>query len=284
MMKVRIIGGGSVGSTLALKLETVDSINYQIVYNSESTKAKLTELGLTTESIVSWGEADFDCDIILICVKDSQIEEVAEQLKKYTENCSPLVLHTSGAKNKEALKSLLESNYRIAAAHPYQTFAKSENDILAGTSWGVESEYNDKELIEKFISLIDGKTIHLSSKAIENRSLYHTSAVAASNFLALSVELAKNIADEAGIDWENFLPHIMKTTLINNLNEENDKPAITGPVVRGDMETVRNHVLALGESVNGVVYKNMSESLALMALDKGLIPGEKFEEIMEALG
>lgn len=280
-MKVRIIGGGSVGSSLALKLETIANVDYQIVYNSNATYDRLLEIGIPSDSITNWDNANFDCDIVVICVKDSQIESVAEQLSSKIIGFTPLVIHTSGAKSKDVLAPLLSKGCKIAAAHPYQTFAESESDVFSGTAWGVDAD-NQIELIDRFIEALGGKSIYLSEDTLANKSLYHSSAVAASNFLALSVELAKNMAQDAGIEWESFLPKIMKTTLNNNLNSE--EPAITGPVVRGDVGTVKNHVNALGESVNGVVYKNMSESLALMALDKGLISGEKFEEIMEALG
>jgi predicted short-subunit dehydrogenase-like oxidoreductase (DUF2520 family) len=282
MMKVRIIGGGSVGSSLALKLETVTSVDYQLVYNSDVTRDRLLEIGIPSDSITNWDNANFDCDIIVICVKDSQIETVAEQLSAKVSGFTPLVFHTSGAKSKDVLAPITIKGCKIAAAHPYQTFAESESDVFSGAAWGIDADDDEKELIDRFIEAIGGKSIYLSEDTLSNKSLYHSSAVAASNFLALSIELAKNLAEDAGIDWESFLPKIMQTTLDNNLNSE--KPAITGPVVRGDVDTVRNHVDALGESVNGVVYKNMSESLALMALDKGLISGEKFEEIMEALG
>ena len=281
-MKVRIIGGGSVGSSLALKLETVTSVDYQLIYNSDATHDRLLEIGIPSDTITNWDNANFNCDIIVICVKDSQIETVAEQLSSKISGFTPLVIHTSGAKSKDVLAPLLSNGCKIAAAHPYQTFAESESDVFSGTAWGIDADDDEKELIDRFIEALGGKSIYLSEDTLANKSLYHSSAVAASNFLALSVELAKNMAEDAGIEWESFLPKIMKTTLDNNLNSE--KPAITGPVVRGDVGTVKNHVNALGESVNGVVYKNMSESLALMALDKGLISGEKFEEIMEALG
>lgn len=281
-MRIRIIGGGSVGSSLALKLETVTGVDYQIVFKSESTHERLLEIGIPSEKVSEWDKADFDCDIVMICVKDSQIESVAEQLSSKVSGFTPLVIHTSGAKSKDVLVPLLRKGCKIAAAHPYQTFAESKTDVFSGTAWGIDADVDEKELIDRFIEALDGNSIYLSDDTLANKSLYHSSAVAASNFLALSIELAKNMAEDAGIEWESFLPKIMQTTLDNNLKSE--EPAITGPVVRGDVDTVRNHVNALGESVNGVVYKNMSESLALMALDKGLISGEKFEEIMEALG
>ncbi len=282
-MKVTIIGGGKVGSTIAKKLETIDSVSYKVVYNSDTTKEKLLGQGIPSASIANWGSAEFNCDITLICVKDYQIEQVAEQLSEHITDGSPLVVHTSGTKRKEILNTLIAKGCTIAAAHPYQTFAESTSDILNGTPWGLDVGDDSADKLGQFINLIGGKSIRLSDETLESKSLYHISAVAASNFMALSVELAKNIAIESGISWEQFLPHIMQTTLNNSMDDDRDEPAITGPVVRGDVETVKYHVSALGESVNGVIYKNMSESLALMALDKGLISGEKFEELMEAL-
>ncbi len=284
MMTVTIIGAGNVGITLAKKLDIV--ADFELIAHSAKSRNNALENGLPTINLTDWNRAVFEGEIIIICVKDSDVDNVVNQLcEQYSEKLNgKLVFHTSGTLPKESLSKLVKHGAKIAAAHPFQTFYFNEARVLNGIAWGVDSEENDFKEISKFIDSINGKAIKLSAESVKKKALYHISAVAASNFMALSIDLAKEIAEEAGINVSEFLPQILETTLQNNIKQlGSDTPAITGPVVRGDVETIKKHIEELGQSINAVIYKNMCESLALTAFDKGLLSGEKFEQIMEIL-
>lgn len=285
MMKATIIGAGNVGVTLAKKLEQV--AEYELVYNSEKSKKYAEDSGLKSNNLTDLQNANLDSKFIIICVKDSDIDEAINQLIEHKSErlAGKIVFHTSGTLGKFILSKLEDNGSVIAAAHPYQTFYYNEVDVLEGIAWGVESDEKTYRQINELIVLLGGKAVKLSEQAIAKKALYHISAVAASNFMALSIDLAKEIAEDAGINANEFLPQILETTLQNNIKQlGSETPAITGPVVRGEVETIASHIDALGECINGVIYKNMCESLALMALDRGLLSGEKFEQIMEILG
>ena len=284
MMTVTVIGAGNVGVTLAKKLDFV--AEYEMIAHSKRGRNNALENGLRPESLNNWDSAELDSEVFIISVKDSDIEDVVKQLcEQYHEKLKgKLVFHTSGTMTKDCLQELANHGARIAAVHPYQTFYSNEPKVLKGIPWGVESEDSDFGEISKLIEIIGGKAIKLSPESIKKKALYHISAVAASNFMALSIDLAKDIAEEAGIDAKEFLPQILETTLQNNIKLiDSNSPAISGPVVRGEVETIAKHIEALGQTLNAVIYKNMCESLALMAFNKGLLSGEKFEQIMELL-
>lgn len=284
MITATIIGAGNVAVTLAKKLEFF--AEYEIIAHSNKGRNNALENGLPPDKITDWYNADLDSGIIIICVKDSDIEDVVIELcEKYSDQLSgKLFFHTSGTLPKEVLAKLIAFGARIAAVHPYQTFYYNEIKVLNGIAWGVDSEDSDFETISHFIELTGGKAIKLSAESVKKKALYHISAVAASNFMALSIDLAKEIAEDSGINPKDFLPQILETTLQNNIRQmDSDLPAITGPVVRGEVEIIAKHIEALGQTINAVIYKNMCESLALLAFDKGLLSGEKFEQIMELL-
>ncbi|MFA7325744.1 MAG: Rossmann-like and DUF2520 domain-containing protein [Candidatus Kapaibacterium sp.] len=284
MMTVTVIGAGNVGITLAKKLDLV--ADYELIAHSQKSRTNALESGLPAGKLTDWNKAELEGEFIIICVKDSDVVNVVNQLcEQYPEQLDgKMVFHTSGTLPKENLKELVQHGAKIAAVHPFQTFYFNEARMLNGIAWGVDSEDKDFETISTFIKNINGKAIKLSAELVKKKALYHISAVAASNFMALSIDLAKEIAEDAGIDASEFLPQILETTLQNNIKQlGSDTPAITGPVVRGDVETIKNHIEALGQTINTVIYKNMSESLALLAFDKGLLSGEKFEQIMEVL-
>ncbi|MER3329194.1 MAG: DUF2520 domain-containing protein, partial [Candidatus Kapaibacterium sp.] len=279
-----IIGAGNVGVTLAKKLEIV--ADYELIYHSKNSKEYAIENGLSPSKLSDWQSAKFDGKFIIIAVKDNDIEAVVSQFTELHQSQlkDKLVFHTSGTLPKNCLNDLQLYGVKIAAVHPYQTFYFNEVKVLDGIAWGVDSDENDFKIISEFIEQIGGTAIKLSSDSINKKALYHISAVAASNFMALSIDLAKEIAEDSGIDANDFLPQILETTLQNNIRQiGSESPAITGPVVRGEVETIAKHIEALGQSINAVIYKNMCESLALMAFDKGILSGEKFEQIMELL-
>lgn len=283
-MKVTIIGAGNVGVTIAKKLEKVS--DYELIYHSDKSKEYAEDSGLKSNNLTELQNAKLDGKFIIICIKDSDIDEVVLQLieQKPEKLTGKIVFHTSGTLTKSILSKLEDHGCVIAAAHPFQTFYYNEIDVLEGIAWGIESDDKAYNRISELIATLGGKAVKLSEKAIAKKALYHISAVAASNFMALSIDFAKEIAEDAGIDANEFLPQILETTLQNNIKQlGSETPAITGPVVRGEVETIASHIAALGESINGVIYRNMCESLALMALDKGLLSGEKFEQIMEIL-
>ena len=284
MMTATIIGAGSVGITLAKKLGKVS--DFELVYHSDKSMQHALDQGVKKDKLSDWNNAKFDNKFIILCVKDNDIDKVVSQIIKHKskELSVKIVFHTSGTRGKSSLSKLEICGCKIAAVHPFQTFYYSDLDVLDGIAWGVDSDDEIYANINELITLLGGKAVKLSEKAISKKALYHISAVAASNFMALSIDLAKEIAEDSGIDAKEFLPQILETTLKNNIKQLGDEtPAITGPVVRGEVDTIATHIIALGDSINGVIYKNMCESLALMAFDKGLLSGEKFEQLMEIL-
>lgn len=286
MMKLTIVGAGNVGITLSLKTEQIKDLDYELIYNSRKSFENAIEKGVSKEKLISINEAKFDSQYIILCVPDSEIENLVDLISQFDTDIliSKIIFHTSGTRTKECLSSLEKFECSIAAAHPYQTFFYNEPNILNGIAWGIDAETKVFDKLKVLIEKLDGIPIKLSSEAVKKKGLYHISAVAASNFMALSIEFAKDIAKDAGIEVSEFLPKILETTLHNNIRQLNSNiPAITGPVVRGDSETISSHLEELGNTANGVIYRNMCESLALLAMEKGILAPEKFEQILDIL-
>lgn len=286
MIKATIIGAGQVGITLALKLADAKNMSFELIYKSEESKERAIESGVSSANLNTFESSNFSSEFIILAVGDGDVEVVTlylcDKLGKSLKD--KVVFHTSGTASKMVLSPLADYGAIVASAHPYQTFYLQKAEVLNNVPWGIEADDFAFSNIVPLIEKLDGRAIRLSQETIEQKSLYHISAVAASNFMALSIALAKQIANNAGIDPVEFLPQILQTTLSNNIDRlEERESAITGPVVRGDIKTISNHIESLGDNVNGVLYKNLSESLALLAFDNGVLSGDKFEQIMEIL-
>lgn len=187
---------------------------------------------------------------IVLAVADSAIADSArrcadmwqQQLRGVT------VLHCSGVQGRTVLAPCAEAGAYTAVAHPYQTIATASPDVFRGIAWGIEADEAGHERVEQFVHLLGGTPFFLSQTALENRGMYHASAVIASNYLTMLTGIAADAAMLAGIPAAEFLPAIMHTALENSLaalrNNENTLP-LTGPIARGDIATIETHVCQL---------------------------------------
>lgn len=214
-------------------------------------------------------------DYIFLTVEDSAIEktanELAEHIKEKLSVC--LVIHCSGALPVSLLSSCKEYGADIAVIHPYQTFYYPSEDLFDNIGWSIRSENRSEELSE-FISSLGGSPIILPDND-KITSLYHCSAVVASNFLNTLLTTAEDIANHAGIITNEFIPKIVATTIENNFKKDNKKKEfpITGPYARADLKTIENHIIALKP------FPHLLKSYCYFAL--ATIEKLKHEEIVE---
>jgi predicted short-subunit dehydrogenase-like oxidoreductase (DUF2520 family) len=195
---VNVIGTGRVGSAIA---------------------ARLDERGLLAE--------DGDAELVLLCVPDSAIADVAGALER-----GPWVAHVSGA---TALLAL-DPHTRRFGVHPLQTFTRSRGpEQLDGAFAAVTSE--SEEARERGFWL--ARTLGLAPFALAEsaRPLYHAGAAIASNYLVTLHRVAAELFRVAGAPPEGLVP-LMRRTIDNDFE-------LTGPIERGDWATVDAHRRAI---------------------------------------
>lgn len=180
---------------------------------------------------------------ILLCVPDREIADVAEQLADAVS--SPRFAgHTSGATDLDALSPLAERGAQTFSLHPLQTVPDGSTD-LTGAPCAV-SGLNDEagSFATELAKRLGMKPFRVLE---ERRAAYHAAASIASNFLVALEESAAELLAAAGIDN----PHELLAPLVlrSAANWAADgATALTGPIARGDAETVERHREALGET------------------------------------
>jgi predicted short-subunit dehydrogenase-like oxidoreductase (DUF2520 family) len=284
--KCGIIGAGRLGSVLAQALSKKMALKW-IVLRSEKSRISVSKIIKTDVEIFSSIKKNLSLpDIIILTVGDSKIEQVAVQLanKFGKELRGKYVIHCSGVLPVSVLDSCRKAGAKTACCHPYQTFYESSPETLIDISWGVETR-DTYYILENFVKALGGKPLKLSYKDRAEKALYHISAVFASNFLSTVVTGAELIASKAELPWKNFLPRIINTTIENNL-KVSDKVLfpLTGPIVRGDVETLRLHINSLSKYpslLNIYCYLSLA-TLETAKLNK-LLTKQKFGEIKDFL-
>lgn len=281
-----IIGPGNVGTTLAMKLMK-EGLPYEMVFNSYDSYVNAANNGIPTDHIVKMGNASFHYDYIIISVQDNLIEKAAKLLVEKRPNIikDKIIFHTSGSSTKHQLSILEDNGAKIAAAHPYQTFYYSDPKILDDIAWGVEADDEIFEKVKELIKSLSGRAIKLPDNTIENKHIYHASAVAASNYLTFCIDLAKKLAKEADINPSEFMSQILRVTIENNIKKlEDDSPALTGPIIREDFDTVENHIKALKNRPDlQDSYKKLAEALADSAKEQNLMDEFVYEKMKKVI-
>jgi predicted short-subunit dehydrogenase-like oxidoreductase (DUF2520 family) len=178
-----------------------------------------------------------DGDLRLLCVPDRAIGEVAGAIER-----GPWLAHVSGG---TPLAALAPHTQRFSV-HPLQTLTRSRGpEQLDGAYAGVTGETVDARTRANWLA----ETLGLLPFALadDKRAVYHAGASIASNFLVTLHRAASTLVAEAGAPPEALVP-LMTRTIENDFE-------LTGPIARGDWETVEAHREALAGSEFAELYE-----------------------------
>lgn len=283
-----IIGTGKLGSALAKALNQAGYLKW-VVARSDASKERVKFLEKDTIYETLAGITDLP-KFIFITVNDPYISEVAEYLCEiFREGLKDkIIAHCSGTLGVNELMECTKYGACIAAIHPFQTFYYPQDDVFDGIPWGIEADEDDsiRNKINEVVQNLGGKAIYLSSDTINNKELYHASAVIASNFLTSVIKLSADVAKKANIKPEEFLGPIIKTTVKNNLRDLHSDTGLplTGPFARGDIETISKHVNALKNDRNLLTaYCNAGMLTLEMVYKAGLMERETYDDIFRLM-
>ena len=182
-----------------------------------------------------------DAELRLLCVPDRAIAEVAQSIEP-----GPWVAHVSGGTPLAAL----DPHVRRFSVHPLQTFTLSRGAEQLDGAWGAVTGEND-DARERALWLAEALGLQPFLLADDKRALYHAGASIASNFLVTLYRAASALVSEAGAPPEALVP-LMTRTIENGFE-------LTGPISRGDWETVERHRAALRGSGFEDAYEALVE-------------------------
>ena len=227
--------------------------------------------------------------LILLAVSDGAIQPVCKELAKQNAFSSEqIVAHLSGALSSEALSSARNlCGVKTGSFHPLQMFPTVEAALAAmpGSHWFCEGEREALEVLEELVRKIGG---HPHTITAANKALYHCSSVIACNYLNALMDIALTVAEQAGLErktaWEALLPLIRAT--IANIDKLGTADSLTGPIERGDVQTVADHLHALGNNNPEItdIYKILGDWTIRLAHEKGSLKPEDESKLRKELG
>ena len=187
-------------------------------------RGRLLERGL---SVSDGREADPNAELVLLCVPDHVIGEVAAGV-----GIGPWVAHVSGATHLSAL----DPHEQRFSMHPLQTLTRERGPEQLDGAWGAISAETDDALAQaRWLA----ETLGLRPFEVPDadRTLYHAAAVIGGNYLVTLWRVATRLLEQVGAPPEAIVP-LMTRTIENGFD-------LTGPIARGDWTTVDAHLAAL---------------------------------------
>ncbi len=268
--RVAIIGHGKVGSAFGQFLEKA---GYPIAGYGDIGDALL--------------ELTRKAELIFITTPDGIIEkvctEIAEQ-RGFPKNS--VVLHCSGALSSEILTPAREKSAFVGSLHPLQSFAAKTfaGNPFEGIIFAAEGDENAVETAKR--AAMDLGAAQCIEIETSGKRLYHAAAVVASNYLVTLMNLSFDLLEASGISREDafgVLSPLIRGTLAN-IEAAGIPDALTGPVARGDAETVAGHLQDMDEKMpeNSRIYRLLGLYTLEIAKKKGDISPEAHARI-EAL-
>ena len=284
--RVVFIGAGKVAWHLSHALHKEGYIISGISSRKRSSAKKLADkfgCDFTTRS----EKIDDNANIIFITTPDSEIEKVAQTLcKGQVLRKKQLVIHTSGVLGAKILNCVRKYGAFALSMHPTLSFSSRSfsKDILTGVWFVLEGDAESIQLGERIVRDLGGQPLVIESK---KKPLYHLALVFASNFFISIEDIAIDILIKCGIKKKNALkliqPLVQSTE--KNIWKRGTLKALTGPIERGDVETIKRHLALLSKHTRSFknTYRELSMHLLKMAEEKGEVEKEKIRLMKKIL-
>lgn len=190
------------------------------------------------------GEAVLDSDIVWVTVPDDVIAGVARQLAASRPWKGRIVLHSSGARTSDELSALKKKGATVASAHPMMTFVRGRRPEWRDVPFGIEGDEAAVRAAHEIASALGASPFVLRK---ERKTLYHAFGSFASPLVIALMSAMEQVAEGAGVPSDRAKKMIwpLLSRTLENYMKRNAGSAFSGPLVRGDVETVRKHLAHL---------------------------------------
>jgi len=281
-MKIGVIGAGKVGiSTSFIMLKNgldVVALSDRDRYALDNAATYLKEaksIILTDDNV----EVVKESDVIVIATQDRIIKDIVRELDIEIDRLyGKYIVHTSGAHSSRILEPLDSKGALLGVMHPLQTFPDIESAIavLPDTYIFIQGDERCLEILKYIAERIGKRVVEIKG---EHMVLYHLSAVLVCNLFCALMYAGEDLMREIGIGLEPYIPIIRAT--LKNIEQKGPLKSLTGPIVRGDMDTIISHLEAIEDK--GMI-KDVYKTLSRVAVEMVRLRRDINEETLIKIG
>jgi predicted short-subunit dehydrogenase-like oxidoreductase (DUF2520 family) len=270
-LAVGIISAGRVGAVLGAALETAG--HRVLAVSAVSDRSRSRAADLVPDAVIRPANAiGADADLLLLAVPDDALPALVEGLvAAEVVHAGQFVVHTSGRYGIDVLAPVAAIGGLVMALHPVMTFTGTAIDLdrLTGVCFGVTAPPVLRPAAETLVLEMGGEPVWIDEA---QRPIYHAALAHGANHLVTLVASSLDLLRSAGVDDPQRMLGPLLSAALDNALRFGDA-GLTGPVVRGDADTVRAHLDALSrvspETTAG--YVAMARLTADRALAAGLL-------------
>jgi predicted short-subunit dehydrogenase-like oxidoreductase (DUF2520 family) len=273
---IAIVGAGNLARALAFSLVQAGyRIDEVIARSRDRSLRNAKDLARKTGARAAGiSDASLQATVVWFCVPDGEIAQAAQSLAAKTDWKNKIALHSSGALSSDELDSLQGRGAAVASVHPLMTFVRGEasgsstrvtssratstlkpsfnNGIhspfltrgaLSGVPFAIEGDAAAVKAARRIVKDLGGIAYAIRQK---DKAAYHAWGTFASPLLTALLATTERVAGLARvkrIDARRMLPILLQT--LTNYAAFGAAGAFSGPIVRGDVDTVKRHLQVL---------------------------------------
>jgi predicted short-subunit dehydrogenase-like oxidoreductase (DUF2520 family) len=244
--RIAIVGAGNLGSALALALRDAGYPIDQILARTKGRSLQRARAlaRKTRSSAAVAAHAQIRADVVWFCVPDRDIGTAARTLASRSNWKGKIALHSSGVLTSDELSVLCERGAAVASVHPLMTFVRDSRPGLAGVPFAIEGDRKAVRMARRIVMSLRSRAYSIRK---QDKPAYHAWGVFASPLLAALLAATEQVAASAGVRGKDartrMLPILRQT--ISNYAARGAPGAFSGPIVRGDVDTVLRHLQVL---------------------------------------
>ena len=287
---LNVIGCGKLGRTLARLFSDAGLVTMGAIYNRNIESSQAAQAIIGTGRVVTDIEqlSTEPAKLWMISTPDDAIKPCAEQLANLIgiDWNKATAFHCSGLKTSTELIALQKQGCAVASTHPAHSFASPEHSLSSFASTVCTLEGNERaiNILDTLFSAIGGQVTTIKPEA---KPLYHAATVMASNYLIALLGASETLLKKAYIEEQlasAILAPLMRQSLENGL-QAGPVNALTGPISRGDSNTLQAHIKAIKQSVPELdsVYSSMGMQTLKLARQQGSLDAEQLAVIEKIL-
>ena len=281
-----IVGAGAVGTALARRMAERGHPVEAVLSRREAAAQALAARVDAPVASPDWADLPKNVRFVVLCVPDDAIVDVAGHLSAVDHDWpATIAAHTSGALAAAALAPLEAAGSAVMSFHPLQTFTReSPPSVFEGIHIGVEGDDVAVAWGQRLAESLGARPVVIESAA---KTRYHLAASIASNGLVALMGIVEEIVASAGMEAraaQSLVRPLVEQTW-RNLLEGRPQDVLTGPVSRGDVDTVVAHTGALAEHTPHLlpVYAALSTEMVRLAVRSGKLEEDRAEALMDRL-
>jgi predicted short-subunit dehydrogenase-like oxidoreductase (DUF2520 family) len=251
---IALVGAGRLATFLAAALRDAGfTITEIVTRDSPRSRRRARALAAKADAQpVTANSAVLDATLLWLCVPDREIRGAASALalnlaanRAAAKNGRPrFAFHSSGALSSRELNPLRKAGVAVASVHPLMTFVAGAHPSLAGVPFAIEGDEKATRVARRIVRDLGGESFSL---AASRKAAYHAWATLTSPLLLAFLVTLEEAARAAGLTREDAsrmsLP-ILRQTLAN-YSRLGPARSFSGPLIRGDVETVTKHLAVL---------------------------------------